>query len=91
MIKEIMIFRSKPSDNPKAPSHRVMARVGDTLVELGAAWTQESKKDGSKYLSVKLRDEYKDHTDAQKSRKGWHIEEDGKKEEVDETEGLDIF
>lgn len=76
-IKEIMIFKSKPSDNPKAPSHRVMARIGDDLVSVGGAWTNESKKDGSKYLTVKFQNAYKDHTDESKSRKGFHIAVDG--------------
>ncbi len=92
MIKEIMIFKSKPNDNPKAPSHRVMARVGDDLVSVGGAWTNESKKDGSRYLTVKFQEPYKDHTDASKSRKGFHVAVDGAKVELeDQAEDLDIF
>lgn len=73
MIKEFVIFRNtKQSDNPKAPTHRVMATINNTLTEIGAGWSREGKN-GNKYLSCKLRDIYKDHTDDSKSRNGYNI------------------
>lgn len=92
MIKEFVIFRNtKQSDNPKAPTHRVMAKIGDTLVEIGAGWSRE--KNGNKYLSCKLRDIYKDHTDDLKSRNGYNISIDRAKSTPPEApeDDLSVF
>jgi len=87
-MKEFIIFRNKPSDNPKAPTHRIMAKIGDTLTEIGAGWQKE--KNGNKYLSCKLRDIYKDHTDSSKSRNGYSISIDGTTKAPVEPEFDDI-
>lgn len=68
-IKNFSIFKSKPSDNEKLPTHRLSAKVGDNYVDIGACWTKTSSK-GDKFLSAKLADVYVDHTDNTKSRKG---------------------
>lgn len=84
-FKEFIIFKNtKGSENPKAPTHRIMARIDDTLTEVGAGWQKE--KNGNKYLSCKLRDNYKDHTDESKSRKGFHLGIDGLKKPSVEPE-----
>jgi uncharacterized protein (DUF736 family) len=49
--KNVTIVAEEASDNEKAPSHRVF--LG--RAEIGAAWTETSKK-GREYLSVKLDD-----------------------------------
>lgn len=66
------------------PDYRISFKVGDTYVEGGGAW-KKTDKNGATYLSCKLGDEYKDHTDETKSRRGWHLEDDKKVvEEADE-------
>lgn len=69
MIKEFVIFKNSKQDNPKAPTHRVMARVDQDLVEVGAGWARESKT-GNKFLSIKLKDPYQD-------KKGFYLEIEG--------------
>jgi hypothetical protein len=74
MIKEFVIFKNtKPSENPKAPTHRIMAKLnGEDLVEIGAGWSKESKS-GNKFLSCRLQNVWVDHTDRTKSRQGFAI------------------
>lgn len=74
MIKEFVIFKNtKESKNPKAPTHRIMAKLnGEDLVEVGAAWAKESKN-GNKFLSCRLQNVWVDHTDRTKSRRGFVI------------------
>lgn len=71
MIKNFSIFKRKASDNEKAPSHDISAKIGEEYVTIGACWTKESK--GGKYLSCKLQDAYVDHTDRTKTKKGFAI------------------
>lgn len=47
----IDIYPNK-SDNPKAPTHRVMARVGDNYEELYVCW-KDTTKSGHTRLSCK--------------------------------------
>jgi len=75
---EIKIFNlmkntKKTADNQ--PDYRISFKADDTFVEGGACWKKQDKN-GNTYLSCKLSDEYKDHTDSTKSRRGWHIETD---------------
>lgn len=59
-MQEFIIFKNtKQSDNPKAPTHRVMATIDNTLVEIGAGWSRESKS-GNKFLSIRLKSPYED-------------------------------
>lgn len=68
------------------PDYRISFKTKDTYVEGGACWIKKDKK-GNSFLSCKLGDAYKDHTDPKKSRQGYHIEIDGIAEsEVEETE-----
>lgn len=75
MIKNFSIFKSKPSDNEKAPTHTISANVGTKetpeYVNIGSCWTKEGK--GGKFLSCKLQDVYVDHTDRTKTKKGFAI------------------
>jgi len=66
-IKNFAIFKNKPSDNEKVPTHSISAKVGEVYVNIGSAWTKEGKN--GKFLSAKLSDIYVDHTDNSKSRK----------------------
>lgn len=74
MIKEFIIFKNtKESKNPKAPTHRIMAKVdGEELIEIGAGWSKESKS-GNKYLSCRLQNVWVDHSDRSKTRIGFAI------------------
>ena len=59
-MQEFIIFKNtKPNDNPKAPTHRVMATINNELVEIGGGWSRESKT-GNKFLSIRLKSPYKD-------------------------------
>ena len=71
MIKHFSIFKNKPSDNEKLPTHSISAKYGDEYVTIGGCWTKEGK--GGKYLSCKLQDAWVDHTDRTKTRKGFAI------------------
>lgn len=71
MIKNFSIFKNKPSDNEKLPTHSISAKIGEEYVNIGACWTKEGK--GGKFLSCKLQDVYVDHTDRTKTKKGFAI------------------
>jgi hypothetical protein len=71
MIKNFSIFRNKPSDNEKAPTHSISAKIGEEYVNIGVCWTKEAKN--GKFLSCKLQDVYVDHSDRTKCRKGFAI------------------
>lgn len=71
MIKNFSIFKNKPSDNEKLPTHSISAKIGEEYVTIGACWTKEGK--AGKYLSCKLQDVYVDHTDRTKTKKGFVI------------------
>lgn len=90
MIKEFIIFRNtKETTNPKAPTHRIMAKVnGDDLVEIGAGWAKESKS-GNKFLSCRLQNVWVDHSDRTKTRKGFAIA-DEKQIMTDEPENAPV-
>ncbi len=65
---------NKKSDTQ--PDYRISFKTADTFIEGGACWIKKDKK-GNNFLSCKLADAWKDHTDESKSRKGWHFEVDG--------------
>lgn len=75
MIKNFSIFKNKPSENDKLPTHNISANIGTKekpeYVNIGACWT----KDGAsgKFLSCKLQDVYVDHNDRTKTKKGFAI------------------
>jgi len=71
MIKNFSIFKNKPSDNEKLPTHSISAKYGDEYVTIGACWTKDGKN--GKFLSCKLQDAYVDHTDRTKTKKGFAI------------------
>ena len=64
---------NKKSDNQ--PDYRISFRTDDAFIEGGVCWKKVDKA-GNTYLSCKLGDAWKDHTDETKTRKGFHIEED---------------
>jgi len=83
-MKEFIIFKNtKPSDNVKAPTHRVMATIGNELVEIGGGWSRESKT-GNKFLSIRLKDIYKD-------KNGYFIGIDRAVEKVSDSEAIEGF
>jgi uncharacterized protein (DUF736 family) len=45
-------IKPTPSDNEKAPDHRVTAGA----VEIGAGWSKAARETGAEYLSIKLDD-----------------------------------
>jgi uncharacterized protein (DUF736 family) len=71
------------------PDYRISFKTEDTFVEGGACWKKQDKN-GQTFLSCKLGDEYIDHTDSKKSRKGYHIEVDSKDEDK-QPESVDEF
>lgn len=61
--------------NDSQPDYRISFKTQDTFIEGGACWIKTDKS-GKPFLSCKLSDKWKDHTDESKTRKGWHLEED---------------
>lgn len=83
-MQEFIIFKNtKPNDNPKAPTHRVMATINNELVEIGGGWSRESKT-GNKFLSIRLKSPYKD-------KNGYSIKIEKPDEEDNEEPPLDTF
>jgi len=68
IIKNFSVFKNKPSDNEKVPTHSLSAKIGEVYTNVGSAWTKTSSK-GDKFLSAQLAKVYVDHTDNTKSRK----------------------
>jgi len=78
MQKNFSIFKvDKKSD--KQPDYEISMKVGEDFVKVGACWIKDGKN--GKYLSCKLSDAWVDHTDRTKTRKGYSITEDVKREE----------
>jgi hypothetical protein len=71
MIKNFSIFKQDTKGNEKLPTHTISAKVGEDYVNVGACWTKDSTK--GKFLSCTLQNEYVDHTDSSKTRKGYKI------------------
>lgn len=69
--KNFSIFKSKPSDNDKLPTHTLSMKIGEEYVTMGGAWTKDSAN--GKYLSVKLQDAWVNTQDNTKTRKGYVI------------------
>lgn len=82
--KNFSIFKSKPNDNEKAPTHRMsMKNEGSEIfLDIGACWTKETKA-GDRFLSAKLSDIYVDHTDKIKSRRGYVIVDEQELEKME--------
>lgn len=74
-IKNFSIFKNQPSDNPKLPTHTISANLGSKesplYVTIGGCWTKEGTK--GKYLSCLLQDEFVDHAEGKRTRKGYKI------------------
>lgn len=68
-VKDIAIFKVDNKKNEKAPDYRLMIKIDDNWSECGAGWIKTSSK-GTKFISCKLSDAYKD------VRKGWHLAND---------------
>lgn len=87
-IKNFSIFKNKPSDNEKLPTHSISANVGTKetpeYVTIGACWTKEGK--GGKFLSCKLQDAFVDHTDRTKTKKGFAIVDESPQAVDEDTE-----
>jgi hypothetical protein len=67
------------------PDYNVSFKTNDTFVIGGACW-KKTDKNGNTFLCCKFSDAWKDHTDPKKTRKGYHIAEDGAVEASTETE-----
>ncbi len=68
IIKSFSVFKARASENEKAPSHTLSAKIGEEYVNVGSAWTKTTAK-GDKFLSAQLAKVFVDHTDNTKSRK----------------------
>lgn len=56
-MKEFIIFKNNQVKNEKSPTHKMMAKINNELVEIGACWSREGKN-GNKFLSCKLSSAY---------------------------------
>ena len=70
-MKNFSIFKNKPSDNEKLPTHTISMKVGEEYVTVGACWTKDGN--GGKFLSCKLSDAWVDAKDNTKNRKSYII------------------
>ncbi len=68
-------MKNTKKETDTQPDYRISFKDGDTFYEGGAGWKKQDKN-GNTYISCKLSDIWKDHTDETKTRKGWHIAED---------------
>jgi hypothetical protein len=71
IIKNFAIFKAKPNENTKLPTHSISAKIGDEYVVIGGCWTKDGTN--SKYLSAKLSDAWVNTEDNTKSRKSYVI------------------
>lgn len=79
-MKELIIFKNDHKvEGSKQPDFKLMAKVDDKLVEIGAGWNRKTQK-GTPMISCLLSKPYQD-------KKGYHLEVDT--EEV--KEDLDIL
>ncbi len=68
-IKNFSIFSGSEVIRDGQPSHSLSTKVGEDFIRIGVAWTKTGSK-GS-YLSSKLQDSWVDHTNPEKSKKGF--------------------
>lgn len=69
-IKNFSIFKHKPSENEKAPTHFMSAKVGEEHVRIANLWTKENQY--GKYLSGQLQEAWVDKNSG-KSREAFVI------------------
>lgn len=67
IIKSFFVFKNDKATG-KAPSHKIMAKIGEEFVEAGAGWTKEGRN--GKFISAQLSKEWKSD-DGTKSREGY--------------------
>lgn len=67
--KNFTIFKAKPSENEKLPTHAISMKIGEEYVNVGGCWTKDSTN--GKYLSGKLADAWVSTNDDKKARKGY--------------------
>jgi len=83
MIKNFAIFKTKEKKNDNSPDYSISIKVGDKYQNVGGCWLKEGKN-GSKYISCKLSDGYK-------NRKGFFItEEDSINTNTNNTDSQEI-
>lgn len=56
-MKTLAIFKNNYKDNENQPDFKIMAKNGDELKEVGAAWKKQDKN-GNTFLSGKLQEQY---------------------------------
>jgi len=89
------IFKAKPNENIKLPTHSISMKIGEEYVTIGGCWTKESTN--GKFLSGKLADAWVNSNDNSKSRDGFCIVrtsdldklENGIKEELEDHTAID--
>lgn len=64
-LKSFILLKNTSKKEDKHPDYRISIKVGENLVDGGAAWIKEGKN--GKYLSAKL-------SDARDTRAGFHLE-----------------
>lgn len=70
-FQNFSVFKAKPSDNEKLPTHALSMKLGEEFVNIGGAWTKDAST--GKYLSCKLADAWVSSEDNTKSREGFVI------------------
>jgi len=69
--KNFSVFKAKPNENTKLPTHVLSMKIGEEFINIGGAWTKEATT--GKFLSCKLADAWVNSNDNTKSRKGFVI------------------
>lgn len=89
MLEPIKFFNLQKNNKVKdtQPDYRISFKTNDTFIQGGACWIKTDKV-GKTFLSCKLSDVYKDHTNEKNSQKGYHITEDIQDKALEEALGF---
>lgn len=82
MIKNFNLFR-RENKKENQPDYDISVKFEESYIKAGACWLKE--KNGKKFLSCKLNDDYSDHTNSKNNKRGFNLSFDTKVEEGEAT------